>query len=54
VPVLNEVNSMPGLTELSQFPQIWRAAGLSYPDLLDLLLTTAMADARPLTPALSR
>jgi D-alanine-D-alanine ligase len=43
VPVLNEVNSMPGLTELSQFPQIWRAGGLSYPELLDRLLATALA-----------
>jgi D-alanine-D-alanine ligase len=53
VPVLNEVNSMPGLTELSQFPQIWRVGGLSYPDLLDRLLSTALASARPLLPALN-
>lgn len=46
VPVLNEVNSMPGLTELSQFPQIWRAGGLSYPELLDRLLSTALASPR--------
>ncbi|WIM96366.1 D-alanine--D-alanine ligase family protein [Actinoplanes oblitus] len=39
--VLNEVNTLPGLTELSQFPQIWRAAGRSYPELLDLLLSAA-------------
>ncbi len=39
--VLNEVNTMPGLTELSQFPQIWRAAGVPYPQLLDRLLSTA-------------
>ena len=52
VPVLNEVNSMPGLTELSQFPQIWRAGGLSYPELLDRLLATALASARSSMPAL--
>ncbi|GAA4594733.1 D-alanine-D-alanine ligase [Actinoplanes octamycinicus] len=39
--VLNEVNTLPGLTELSQFPQIWRAAGRTYPELLDLLLRAA-------------
>jgi D-alanine-D-alanine ligase len=43
-PVLNEVNALPGLTELSQFPLIWAAAGLSYPDLVDCLLSTALAD----------
>jgi D-alanine-D-alanine ligase len=45
VPVLNEVNTMPGFTELSQFPQMWRAAGLSYPQLLDRLLDTALSGA---------
>ncbi|GAA2874986.1 D-alanine--D-alanine ligase [Actinoplanes cyaneus] len=39
--VLNEVNTLPGLTELSQFPRIWRAAGMPYPELLDHLLSTA-------------
>jgi D-alanine-D-alanine ligase len=37
--VMNEVNTLPGLTELSQFPQIWKAAGVSYPELLDRLLS---------------
>ncbi|MGX6606124.1 hypothetical protein ACWKSP_28955 [Micromonosporaceae bacterium Da 78-11] len=44
-PVLNEVNALPGLTELSQFPRIWAAAGLPYPDLLDCMLTTALVTA---------
>jgi D-alanine-D-alanine ligase len=52
VPVLNEVNSMPGLTELSQFPRIWRAGGLAYPELLDRLISTALANARSSMPAL--
>ncbi|MFD1368365.1 D-alanine--D-alanine ligase family protein [Actinoplanes sichuanensis] len=43
VPVLNEVNTLPGFTELSQFPQMWRAAGVEYPELLDRLFTTALA-----------
>jgi D-alanine-D-alanine ligase len=46
VPVFNEVNSLPGLTELSQFPQIWRAGGIPYPELLDHLVGTALARAR--------
>ncbi|WP_436530625.1 D-alanine--D-alanine ligase family protein [Actinoplanes sp. HUAS TT8] len=39
--VMNEVNTMPGMTELSQFPQIWRAAGVPYAEILDRLLSTA-------------
>jgi D-alanine-D-alanine ligase len=41
-PVVNEVNTLPGLTPHSQFPQIWQAAGVSYADLLDILITTAI------------
>ncbi|GAA2998030.1 D-alanine--D-alanine ligase family protein [Actinokineospora diospyrosa] len=40
-PVLNEVNTMPGMTEASQVPKMFAAAGLPYPDLLDLLLRAA-------------
>jgi D-alanine-D-alanine ligase len=39
--VLNEVNTMPGLTAESQVPKMFRAAGLSYPDLLDKLVRGA-------------
>ena len=42
VPVVNEVNTLPGLTPHSQFPQIWQAAGVSYAELLDILITTAL------------
>ncbi|MFJ6216409.1 D-alanine--D-alanine ligase family protein [Streptomyces sp. NPDC092296] len=45
VPVLNEVNTFPGFTAHSQYPQIWEAAGLSYPALLDVLVSTALAHA---------
>jgi D-alanine-D-alanine ligase len=41
-PVVNEVNTLPGLTPHSQFPQIWEAAGVSYAELLDILITTAL------------
>lgn len=33
-PVLNEVNTMPGLTAASQAPRMFAAAGVSYPDLI--------------------
>jgi D-alanine-D-alanine ligase len=42
VPTVNEVNTMPGLTAVSQFPQMWRAAGIPYGELLDLLLRAAL------------
>src|SRR5215510_13720392 len=33
--LVNEVNSLPGFTESSMFPQLWEASGLPYPALLD-------------------
>ncbi len=42
-PVLNEVNTFPGFTTLSQFPQIWAAAGMTYPELVDRLVQTALS-----------
>ncbi len=41
--VLNEVNTMPGLTSVSQFPRMWAAAGMGYPELLTALLERAFA-----------
>ncbi|GLZ00490.1 D-alanine--D-alanine ligase family protein [Actinoplanes sp. NBRC 103695] len=41
--VLNEVNTMPGLTSVSQFPAAWRAAGVPYTELLGILIDTALA-----------
>jgi D-alanine-D-alanine ligase len=42
-PVLNEVNTFPGFTPASQFPRMWAAAGLTYPELVDVLVRTAAA-----------
>ncbi|GAB3155638.1 D-alanine--D-alanine ligase DdlA [Micromonospora sonneratiae] len=42
-PVVNEINTFPGFTALSQYPQIWDTAGLGYPALLDVLIDTALA-----------
>ena len=41
-PVLNEVNTMPGFTPFSMFPQLWRSEGLSYPELITELLELAL------------
>lgn len=40
-PVLNEVNTVPGMTEHSQVPLMFDAAGISYPELLDELVRGA-------------
>ena len=37
-PVLNEVNTVPGMTEHSQVPRMFAAAGLTYAELLDELV----------------
>ncbi|MGW4463258.1 D-alanine--D-alanine ligase family protein [Micromonospora sp. NBC_01796] len=39
---LNEINTMPGFTSTSMFPQMWAAAGLEYPKLVDRLIRTAL------------
>ncbi|HMY08375.1 MAG TPA: D-alanine--D-alanine ligase family protein [Marmoricola sp.] len=41
--VLNEVETMPGFTTTSMFPQMWAASGLDYPSLLDHLIGLAMS-----------
>lgn len=41
-PVLNEINTMPGFTAISMYPQVWNATGLDYPSLLDTLVQTAL------------
>ena len=41
-PVLNEVNTMPGMTAMSQVPKMFAAEGLEYPDLLDRLIRAAI------------
>lgn len=40
--LLNEVNTMPGFTPISMFPQVWLGSGLGYGELLDVLVTTAL------------
>ncbi|UGQ15367.1 D-alanine--D-alanine ligase [Yinghuangia sp. ASG 101] len=41
--VINEVNTMPGFTPVSMYPQMWKAAGVSYPELVDRLVAAALA-----------
>lgn len=39
--LLNEVNTMPGLTPHSQVPRMFEAAGIDYADVLDDLVRSA-------------
>jgi D-alanine-D-alanine ligase len=39
---LNEVNTMPGFTEISMYPKLWEASGLPYAALLDELIALAL------------
>jgi D-alanine-D-alanine ligase len=41
--VINEINTMPGFTPFSMFPNLWAASGVSYADLVDRLLQLALA-----------
>ncbi len=40
--LLNEVNSLPGFTKVSMYPQLWEASGLPYPALLNRLVDLAL------------
>ena len=40
--VVNEVNTMPGFTPISMFPKMWAATGVSYPELVDRLVSSAL------------
>ncbi|MFZ1751721.1 MAG: D-alanine--D-alanine ligase [Saprospiraceae bacterium] len=39
--VLNEVNTLPGFTDISMYPKLWEATGLPYQKLLDELIGLA-------------
>jgi D-alanine-D-alanine ligase len=41
--VVNEVNTMPGFTPTSMYPQMWAAAGLPYGELVDHLIAEALS-----------
>ena len=41
--LVNEINTMPGMTPHSGFPMMWAASGLPMPALIDRIITTALA-----------
>jgi D-alanine-D-alanine ligase len=40
--VVNEINTMPGFTPTSMYPQMWAASGMDYPALVDRLIRLAL------------
>jgi D-alanine-D-alanine ligase len=40
--IVNEVNTMPGFTSISMYPQMWAASGVDYPALVDRLVQAAL------------
>jgi D-alanine-D-alanine ligase len=39
--LINELNTLPGLTDVSGYPKMWEASGLSYSKMLDALIELA-------------
>lgn len=39
---LNEINTLPGFTEISMYPKLWEATGIPYSDLIDRLITLGL------------
>ncbi|RJU03151.1 D-alanine--D-alanine ligase [Arthrobacter frigidicola] len=40
--IINEINTMPGFTPISMYPQMWAKSGLTYTDLIDELIELAL------------
>ena len=40
--LLNEINTMPGFTEISMYPKLWEASGIGYAELVDRLIELAL------------
>ena len=39
---LNELNTIPGFTNISMYPKLWQASGLEYRELVDRLIELAL------------
>ena len=42
VPYVNEVNTLPGFTDISMYPKLWAEKGLGYDKLIDRLIELAL------------
>lgn len=39
---INEINTIPGFTQISMYPKLWQASGISYSELIDRLIDLAI------------
>ncbi|MBC2725326.1 D-alanine--D-alanine ligase family protein [Desulfosporosinus sp.] len=39
---VNEINTLPGFTEISMYPKLWEATGIPYPELIDRLISLGL------------
>ena len=44
VPYFGEVNTLPGFTNISLYPQLWAVSGINYKELIDELIRLAIAE----------
>ena len=40
--LVNEINTIPGFTQISMYPKLWEASGLPYAKLVDRLIELAL------------
>ena len=40
--IINEINTLPGFTNISMYPKLWQASGLSYSALITRLIELAL------------
>ncbi|MEO1561647.1 MAG: D-alanine--D-alanine ligase, partial [Cyanobacteria bacterium J06632_19] len=40
--LINEINTLPGFTATSMYPQLWASSGVPFPELVDKLLQFAI------------
>jgi D-alanine-D-alanine ligase len=45
--LINEINTLPGFTATSMYPQLWAASGIPFPELVDQLIQLALERHRP-------
>jgi D-alanine-D-alanine ligase len=45
---INEVNTLPGFTNISMYPRLWREEGVSYGQLIERLISLALEKSSPL------
>jgi len=41
--VINEINTIPGFTNISMYPKLWEISGIPYPKLIDILINLAIS-----------